>query len=84
MAAGVPINARAYVPPPPAWTRFYAGLNASYADVRDCVSTVASGTPDAALAVISRISQGSVSPSTPAIPAGSGSDFAAAARSRSQ
>jgi hypothetical protein len=84
VAADMPIRARAYVPRSPVWTGLYAGLDAGHADVENSVTTVASGTPDAALGVISRISQGLASPSTLAIPAESGSDFAAAARSRSQ
>jgi outer membrane immunogenic protein len=76
IAADMPIKAPAYVPPPPVWTGFYAGLNAGYSDLQNSVSTVASGTPDAALGVVPGVSQGLASLSTLAIPTGSGSGFA--------
>jgi outer membrane immunogenic protein len=75
IAADMPIKAPAYVPPL-AWSGFYAGLNAGYADIQNGVITAANPTPDVALDVIPGVSEGLAVLSSGSIPTKSGTGFA--------
>jgi opacity protein-like surface antigen len=64
--------------PPPApylWNGFYVGLNAGYADEQSTFTTAATGTPDAALGVLTNITESLAALSSGRIPTGNGMGF---------